>query len=516
MRADPVQSPPGARRALEPALRSIILVVVVGTMMTSLNIMIVNIAIVTLDHEFHVPLSTIQWVATGYLLALSLTIPTTGWLVERFGPKTTWMVALTLFTGGSVLAGLSWSITSLIAFRVLQGLGGGMLLPVGQTMLARAAGPQQMGRMSSIIAVPAMMAPVFGPVLGGVIVGHLNWRWMFFINVPVCALAMLLALRLLPPDTDRQPGHRLDLLGLVLLSPGLAVLVFGLSKAAGPQGLANPVLLVSTGLGAVLLAAFCRHALRTTHKPLVDLRLFRLRTFRNAAIGLFGYSAAVLSIDLVLTLYLQAVRGQTPLRTGLLVAPWGIGAALTMLLSMRTIDRYSPRLRVLVGMVPMLGGSVLYTQVGPDTNLVVITTTMLLVGLGHGLALPALTATIYRELVRAAVPAASILFNIVARVAGSFGTAAAAVLLQIQVRAALPGRGNGGLADVSGPGSDTPGARRALAAAFGHSFWWAALLVAIVLLAASRIPRPVQIGAAPEGAAVAEHRDENSEGRRAS
>lgn len=515
MRTRTRQSPPTSRTALDPALRRLILVVVIGTMMTSLDIMIVNIAITTLNRQFHATLATIQWVVTGYLLALSMTIPITGWVVERFGTKRTWLVSLALFTLGSVLSGAAWSINALIAFRVLQGVGGGMLLPAGQTMLARTAGPQHMGRMASIIAIPAMISPVFGPVLGGLIVGHLSWRWMFFINVPVCAVAMLLALRLLPADEERQHSRRLDVLGLALLSPGLASVVYGLSQAASPEGFANPRLLVAAGLGTVLLAAFCRHALRTRGTPLTDLRLFRLRTFRNAAIGLFGYTATVLAVDLVLSLYLQTVRGQTPLHTGLLVAPWGIGAALTMLLSMRVIDRRSPRLRVLAGMVPVLAGAITYSQVGSDTPLAVITGAMLLIGLGHGLALPALTATIYRELVRAAVPAASILFNIVARVAGSFGTATAAVVLQIQVRLMMPRVGGSGvLTDAAG--SSTAPARANLAAAFAHSFWWAVALGAVVVVAALRIPRPVQIGAATGSEVTTHSRDEESEGRKAS
>jgi EmrB/QacA subfamily drug resistance transporter len=518
MRADPLPKAKAparpARKPLEPALRRLILVVVIGTMMTSLDIMIVNVAIVTLDRQFHAPLATIQWVVTGYLLALSMTIPITGWVVQRFGTKATWLVSLSLFIVGSVLSGSAWSITSLIVFRVVQGFGGGMLLPAGQTMLARAAGPQQMGRMASVIAIPAMLSPVFGPVLGGLIIGHLNWRWMFFVNAPVCVAAMLLAVRMLPPDTDRERGRHLDVLGLALLSPGLATLVYGLSQAAGPAGFTNPRLLIATSVGVLLVTAFCWHALHTSKVPLIDLRLFRLRTFRNAAIGLFGYTAMVLSLDLLLALYLQGVRGQTPLSAGLLVAPWGIGAALTMLLSMRVIDRYSPRLRVLAGMVPVLAGLVIYSQVGPNTSLTVLATAMLLVGLGHGFTLPALTATIYRELVRAAVPAASILFNIVARVAGSVGTASSAVVLQIQLRLMMPRVGGSGvLADATG--SSAGPARSNLAAAFAHSFWWSVALVAIVLVAATRIPRPVQIGAAVEGAVGIADRDQN-EGRKAS
>jgi EmrB/QacA subfamily drug resistance transporter len=515
MRSRRAQSPPTARRRLDPALRRLALVVVIGSMMTSLDAMIVNIAIVTLDHQFHSPLSTIQWVVTGYLLALSMTIPITGWVVERFGTKTTWIVSLVLFMAGSVLSGAAWSITSLIVFRVVQGMGGGLLLPAGQTMLARAAGTHQMGRMASVIAIPAMFSPVLGPVLGGLIISDLNWRWMFFVNVPVCTVAILLAVRMLPADGERQRDRHLDVLGLALLSPGLATLAFGLSQAAGPDGLASPRVAACAGAGTLLLVAFCRHALRTSRAPLIDIRLFRLRSFRAASWGLFGYTATVLATDFVLSLYLQTVRGQSPLHAGLLIAPWGVGAAFTMMLSMRVVDRRSPRSRVLVGMVPVLTGSIIYSQVGPDTALAVLGGAMFVVGLGHGLVLPALTATIYRELVRSAVPAASMLFNIVARVAGSFGTATAAVVLQIQIRAMMPRIGqSGSLSDLSG--ATTPAARRPLAAAFGHSFWWAVVLGTVVLVAATRIPRTRQIGAAGDGEVTSPAQDADAEGRRAS
>jgi EmrB/QacA subfamily drug resistance transporter len=497
MRTDSAQSP-RARQQLDPALRRLALVVVLGSMMTSLDAMIVNIAIVTLDHQFHAPLATIQWVVTGYLLALSMTIPITGWVVERFGTKLTWVVSLVLFMVGSVLSGFAWSITSLIVFRVLQGMGGGLLLPAGQTMLARAAGTHQMGRMASVIAIPAMFSPVLGPVLGGLIISHLNWRWMFFINVPVCTAAIVLALRLLPADGERQRGRHLDLVGLALLSPGLATLAFGLSQAAGPGGLTSPRVAACAGTGALLMIAFCRHALRTTRTPLVDIRLFRLRSFRTASWGLFGYTATVLSMEFVLSLYLQTVRGQDPLSAGLLIAPWGVGAACTMVLSMRVVDRRGPRSRVLVGMLPVLAGAGIYSQVGANTGLLVLGAAMFVVGLGHGLVLPALTATIFRELVRSAVPAASVLFNIVARVAGSFGTATAAVVLQIQIRLMVPRiGGSGSLFDVSG--STAPEAREPLAAAFAHSFWWAVALGVLVLLMALRIPRMSRMSKVGEG-----------------
>src|SRR5579884_3756079 len=188
-------------------------VVMVGAIMSILDTTIVNVALATLGRELHAPLSTIQWVATGYLVALAMVIPMTGWASERFGAKRLWMLVVGLFVAGSVLSGLAWSAGSLIFFRVLQGLGGGMIMPAGMTILAQAAGPQRIGRVMSVVGAPMLLGPVLGPVLGGLILQHLSWRWIFYVNVPIGALALAMAWRLLPQATP-QRGERLDLLGL--------------------------------------------------------------------------------------------------------------------------------------------------------------------------------------------------------------------------------------------------------------------------------------------------------------
>src|SRR6266581_3654820 len=209
-------------------------VVVLGTIMTVLDLTIVNVAIPTLGRDFNASPATIQWVMTGYMLAFASVIPLTGWASERFGAKRVWLGSLLLFLIGSALAGAAWSLPSLIAFRVLQGLGAGMILPVGQTILAQAARPERMGRVMSVIGVPMLLAPVFGPVLGGAIVDSVSWRWIFLINLPIGAAAVLAAWKLLP-EARPQLGQRLDLRGLALLSPGIAIFLYGLAQA-GNQG----------------------------------------------------------------------------------------------------------------------------------------------------------------------------------------------------------------------------------------------------------------------------------------
>ena len=211
---------------LTPELRRISSVVVLGSIMSILDTTIVAVALDTLGKDFHVPVSTIQWVTTGYLLALAIVIPVTGWAVDRFGAKPMWMMSLGLFIIGSSLCGLAWSANSLIAFRVLQGLGGGMILPIGQSILARAAGPQRMGRVMSVIGVPTVMGPVLGPVLGGLIVSNFSWRWIFYINVPIGIVTLLLSSRFLANISEHEKIRTsFDTLGFCLLGPGLAALV---------------------------------------------------------------------------------------------------------------------------------------------------------------------------------------------------------------------------------------------------------------------------------------------------
>src|SRR5437763_12924355 len=196
-----------------PALSREILVVggviVLGAIMSILDATIVNVAVPTLGRRFHASISSIQWVMTAYLLAFATVIPLSSWASRRFGATRVWMAALAVFMAGSVLAGVSWSLGTLILFRVVQGAGGGLIMPVGQAILARAAGPERMGRVMSIVGIPMLLAPVFGPVVGGVLVDGASWRWSFFVNLPVGLLAVALAVRLLAPSAP-QPVQRLD------------------------------------------------------------------------------------------------------------------------------------------------------------------------------------------------------------------------------------------------------------------------------------------------------------------
>ncbi|MEV4803706.1 DHA2 family efflux MFS transporter permease subunit [Nonomuraea sp. NPDC049421] len=396
--------------------------VLLGVIMTMLDTTIVNVALGTLARDFGSSLSEIQWTVTGYLLALSMTVPVTGWATGRFGARRVWLTALVLFVAGSALSAAAWSVWSLVAFRAVQGIGGGLLMPVGQAMLAQTAGKERMGRAMAALSVPAMLAPVLGPPLGGVIVEGLGWRWLFLINVPICALALVAALVLLPGGPGERP-QPLDVTGLALLSPGLAAVVYGLSEQGGA---ALPVLFA----GVALVAAFTVRALRR-QGTLLDLRLFGDRTFAAAVGALVCYSAALFGFTVLVPLHAQLAAGGTALDAGLLLAPMGVGAAITMPLAGRLTDSKGARGVGAAGVVVAVAGIAAFTLLGGGLA------PMFLLGLGHGLVSTSVMAAAFTTLERAAIPAATTLSTIAVRLAAPFGVAVLAVLLQAFTRAGV-------------------------------------------------------------------------------
>jgi EmrB/QacA subfamily drug resistance transporter len=454
-------------------------VVILGTIMTVLDLTIVNVAIPTLRRDLGASISAIQWVMTGYMLAFATVIPLTGWAAERFGAKRSWLAALGLFLAGSLLAGAAWSVGSLIAFRVLQGLGAGMILPIGQTLLAQAAGPERMGRVMSVVGVPMLLAPVFGPLLGGAIVGAVSWRWIFFINLPVGAAAVLAAARLLP-DARPQRGQRLDLRGLVLLSPGIAAFLYGMSEAGGHGGFAHPGTIVAVLAGLALIALFFWHATARAASTegtgaLIDVRLLRRRGFGSAAAVNLLLMVALFGSLILIPLYYEAVRHASPLQIGLLLAPQGMGAALALPLAGKLTDKISARRVASVGLVVALLGTLAYTQVGPGTSYLYLSGALLVIGAGIGATVVPSMAAAFKSLSRAETPRGTSAINVIQRIGGAIGTALFAIVLQHSISA--------------NPAAH-PSDPAALAGAFGTTFWVAAGLIAAALAAALLLPRP--------------------------
>jgi EmrB/QacA subfamily drug resistance transporter len=479
---------------LSPEVRAVAIVVIVGAIMSILDTTIVNVALDTLARELHAPLSTIQWVSTGYLLALATVIPLTGWAAERFGPKHVWMTVVAGFVLTSALCGLASSAESLIAFRVLQGLAGGMVMPVGMITLAQAAGPQRMGRVMSVVGVPMLLAPVLGPVLGGLIVESLSWRWIFLVNLPIGLIGLALAARLLPSGRAQGLGDAtapttLDWRGLLMLSPGVALLVFGLSEI-GSHGGVHALDAAWVAVGLALVTGFVLHGLRSD-RPLVDIRLFRKRGFAAAGATTFVVGSALFGAMLLLPLYYQVARGESALHAGLLVAPQGIGAAVGMRFSGRLTDRVGGGRVVLGGLVILLAGTVPFTLVTATTPYWLLAIAVMVRGVGLGFTLMPAMAAAYATLARTQVPRATPMLNVVQRIGGSLGTAVLAVVLQQQLTSALAGLARGGTGGAGGlevaqrlpPDARARIAER-VAAAFGHTYWWSFALTAVALLPA--------------------------------
>ena len=487
MASDHVTAPPD--QGLDRDLMAVAAVVVLGAIMSILDVTVVNVAINHLTQDFDTTLVTIQWVVTGYTLALATVIPVTGWAADRFGTKRLYLTSLVLFVGGSALSGAAWSADSLIAFRVLQGLGGGMLMPLGMTILTRAAGPGRVGRVMSIIGVPMLLGPILGPILGGWLVDEVSWRWIFFINIPIGAIALVLTARVLPRDQP-APQHGFDALGLALLSPGLALFIYGLAESSSAGGFGSSDVLVPAGAGVLLLAAFVWHARRAA-EPLIDLGLFANRTFAASSATLLLFTIAVFGTLFLLPLYLQTVRGESAMTAGLLLAPQGVGAMLVMPIAGQLTDRTGVGRIVLVGLVLITGATLALTSIAADTSYWALGAILFVMGMGMGATMMPIMSGAMQTLRRAAVARASTTINILQQVGASIGTAVLAVTLARALTERLPAAP----AAAGGEGAVTamPEAIRQqlaplMADAYGHTFWWAVALLGIAFLAAFLLP----------------------------
>jgi EmrB/QacA subfamily drug resistance transporter len=418
---------------LDPALRRLIGVILLGGIMGILDGSMVAVAADTLAKNFHTSLSAVGWVSTSYLLALTVSIPVTTWAVDRFGGRRLWLLGLVVFLAGSISSGLAWNIGSLIAFRVLQGLGAGLLDPLMLTLLARSAGPSRIGRVMGLMGVVGSSGPVFGPVLGGLILQGASWRWMFLVNVPIGLAALLLALRVVPDDkpVGEHTAGKLDILGLALIGPGVAAAVLTLSQYAERTQFLTWRVLVPLAAAAVLLGGYAVHALRErSTRPLIDLRLFTSRSFSaSVTVGSLVGLATFASL-FALPLYYQQVRGHDTFESALLLAPLGVGSALSMPLTGRLSDKVGSRNLVLAGAVVAGLSAVGFTQLGAHTSQVWSGVLAFTIGLGLGSVGAPTIASLYRTLPPHLVPQGSTVLYMLNQLGAAIGIALVALLVQ--------------------------------------------------------------------------------------
>jgi EmrB/QacA subfamily drug resistance transporter len=433
---DPTQSDQSRAKPLDPALVKLALAVAVGSIAAILDLTIVNVAIDTLQRQLHASVSTIQWVITGYALAVAMTIPVSGWAFQRFGARRSWMFSLTAFVAGSAMCGVAWSTGSLIAFRIFQGIGGGMLLPLAQTILVHEAGRERLARIVPFIAIPSQIGPVLGPVIGGLILSNASWRWIFYVNVPIVLIALVLAWRTVP-QTEINADRRIDIRGLALLSPALALLVYGFSEAGVTGGFDHTKVIAPLAVGLAVLAGYCVHSMRSRVEPVLNLRFLRFRGYATSSALMFLSGVTLFGALFLLPLYYQQVRGASALQAGLLLAPQGIGMAFGALASGRLVDKMGVNVRLvaLTGMVLLTAATVPYMFVTAHTSEVLLGVVLVVRGGGLGLAIVPMTTAAYFGLPHSDIPSATTGVRIYLQVGGALGTAILAVILQHAISA---------------------------------------------------------------------------------
>ncbi|GGA01012.1 DHA2 family efflux MFS transporter permease subunit [Dyella caseinilytica] len=408
---------------LDPAIWKITAVAVLGSFLAQLDATVANVSLPSLATELHTGLSTIQWVTSGYLLALTLALPMSGWLVDRIGAKPVYLWCFAAFTLSSALCGLAWSAQSLIAFRVIQGISGGLLAPMAQMMMARAAG-KHMARVVGYAAVPVLLAPILGPVMAGMILQHASWRWLFLINLPFGVLAIALAAIFLPNDHEDIRPRELDWVGLTLLSPGLVIFLYGSDRIGERTG--QLIMLAAIAL----LGLFFWSAHRKGDRALVDLQLFKGKVFPASALTQFLSNGALFAGQMLIPFYLIRDCGRSPGEMGWLLAPLGLGMMCTYPLMGALTHRFGIRNVSASGALLALAGTLpLFYLANHALSLTVLAVALFIRGVGQGaVGIPSMSAA-YASVKRSELPMATTTLNIVQRLGGPTFTTLCATFL---------------------------------------------------------------------------------------
>jgi EmrB/QacA subfamily drug resistance transporter len=469
----------------DPAMRRMIFTLVIGALAAIFDSTIMSVAINSLAGQLHTSLSTIQWVSTAYLLSLAATMPAVGWAQSVLGGKRLWITALGLFLAGSLLCAAAWNVPSLIAFRVVQGVGGGIMMPLMFTLVMQAAEGRGIGKVMSLITVPTALGPIIGPVLGGIILHLGDWRWIFLFNVPFCVVGGYLARRNLLEDGPR-PGARprLDVVGMLLLSPGIAAVIYGLSQLGGSAGVTSLKVALPVTAGLVLLAGYVSWALRRGSNALLNVRLFRHRALASSTVLIILSGAALYGTMLLLPLYWQQVRGESALGAALLLIPQGLGALVSRSLAGRGMDRFGPRPVAIAAFFLTCASTVPFGFVTASTSDIALMAVLFLRGVGLGAAMITIMGAAFVGLEREEIPAGSGISRVAQQVGGSAGTAVLAMILQ-----------------RTSTGAHTPAA---LASGFGDAFWWAAAFTAAAIPLCLLLPGRTSPEPQPQDATPAE------------
>ncbi|MBP2133286.1 EmrB/QacA subfamily drug resistance transporter [Methanomicrobium sp. W14] len=454
------------KEKIDPFVMKAAVVLAAGSIVPLLDSTMVNVAVNSVAVDLSTTVSVIQWVITGYMLAMALAIPVSGWAGSRFGGKRVYIFSLILFLAGSVLSSLSWNAETLIVFRLIQGFGAGLMFTTMQTLLVQISGGEHLGLLMSYVSIPAVMGPVLGPVLGGFIVSSLNWRWIFYVNIPVTIIAVLLTWYVVPGDKKSDNEFSMDWPGIFLLSPAIATIIYGISMVSSGGGFAGSAVLVPLGIGILLLGVFVVRSLNLKKKPVLDLRLFRSKNFSASCILLFLLGVVLNGAMLLLPLYFQQVRGESVLYTGLLLIPQGIGTLLTRGWFGRLTDSFGSRQIVMVSLVMTVLGTLPFAFADEATSPLLLAAALVLRGAGIGGLFSPVMVSAYVGIEKEHISDASIATRSLQNIGGAFGPAVLATVVGYQLQ------------------GDFVYSVRDIAGAYNATFWWLIVLTIIGLIPA--------------------------------
>ncbi len=426
---------------LEPIPKNIMniaWILVLGAIMPLLDSTMVNIAIKHLSNDFSIGLDLIQWVITGYVLAMAISVPLAGWMVQRFNGKWLMVAANILFLIASIASGFSWNINSLIIFRVVQGTSAGFIMTLVTTLCIEIAGKERMGRLMSTIGIPTVLGPILGPVIGAVIVQFLPWRYIFFVNAPIGIVAITLMIWKLPDFIPANTKAKFDFMGIIFLGTASATLIYGITKAAKSATFNNSTTISYIAVGIAALVIYMIYAAIEKEQAILPLYLFKLKNFSAVMVGLFLAGIATNGPMLLLPLFFQNIKGFSVLITGLMLIPQGIGMLLARPLIGRLTDKLGARNVVLISLTLAIAGTIPFVFFNETSSLIVVSCVLFIRGMGiGGVTIPMMTDA-YTGMVKQEIAQASVGTRLVQNIGGAFGSAVIATVVSLSIQSKTP------------------------------------------------------------------------------
>ena len=418
-----------ANEKLPKGVMATAMLMILGALPPILDSTIVNVALNSLKDVFKTDLSVVQWAVTGYVLAMGIAVPFSGWLIRKIDGKNIYIGAIVLFLIGSLLSGLSWNVQSLIVFRVLQGFAAGILLPLLSTLAVQLAGPDNLGKLMSMVGIPVVFAPIIGPVVGGLIIQYLPWQWMFFINLPLGIVGIICLQWKLPKFEAYDKSAKMDWPGVLLLAVTSCSLIYGLIEVT--KAVDRTMGIISLAIGLLALLAYVFYALKRKGKAIVSLDLFRSKNFSAAFISLFLAGFATNGPMLLLPMLFQNVRHLSVIMSALWLIPQGAGMLIARPQIGKLVDRIGARFVVLPSILVTLIGTVPFIFFNASTSQWIVWAVLLLRGAGVGGITVPLMADCYVGLDKSQIPTASVATRIIQNIGGAFGSALLATVVSV-------------------------------------------------------------------------------------